>query len=163
MLTPVRVVCQNTLNLAISQASRMWSTKHVGNINYKMEEAQRTLLMAKEYMHGLSEEAEKMAQEKITNQQINDFIEMLFPLEQDASNRKIENVMSLRSGLLKATNVSDIQNFRNTKWGFINAVTDFVGHSEPQRQTQTFAEKRFAKIIDGHPIVDRAYDILIAA
>ena len=31
-MTPVRVVCNNTLNLALSTARRSWSVKHTGNI-----------------------------------------------------------------------------------------------------------------------------------
>ncbi len=30
-MTPIRVVCMNTLNLALSTAKRSWSTNHVGN------------------------------------------------------------------------------------------------------------------------------------
>ncbi len=44
-MTPIRVVCQNTLNLAIIQAKRCWTTNHVGDINGKMDDARRTLLM----------------------------------------------------------------------------------------------------------------------
>ena len=45
--TPVRVVCNNTLNLALSNAKRTWSTRHVGDIKGKLEEAKETLGLAK--------------------------------------------------------------------------------------------------------------------
>ena len=45
-MTPIRVVCQNTLNLALSTAKRMWGTIQTGDINSKLEEAKKTLLMA---------------------------------------------------------------------------------------------------------------------
>ena len=35
-LTPVRVVCNNTLNLALEKASRSWAMIHTGNINSKI-------------------------------------------------------------------------------------------------------------------------------
>lgn len=35
--TPIRVVCQNTLNLVLSTAKRTWTTNHVGDISGKME------------------------------------------------------------------------------------------------------------------------------
>lgn len=47
-------------------------------------------------------------------------------------------------------------------WGVINAVADMVDHSEPQRKTDTFAENRFASIIDGHKVLDTAQSILMA-
>ncbi|MDE7478662.1 MAG: DUF932 domain-containing protein, partial [Lachnospiraceae bacterium] len=49
-MTPVRVVCQNTLNMALSTAKRMWSTVHVGDLAAKMDEAHNTLLLAEKYM-----------------------------------------------------------------------------------------------------------------
>lgn len=45
-LTPIRVVCNNTLNLALSQATRSWSTKHLGNMENKLKFAHNTLLLA---------------------------------------------------------------------------------------------------------------------
>lgn len=45
-ITPVRVVCSNTLNLALSTAKRCWSCNHVGDINGKLEDARNTLLYA---------------------------------------------------------------------------------------------------------------------
>ena len=35
-MTPIRVVCQNTLNLAIKEAKRSWSTKHTGGVHNRM-------------------------------------------------------------------------------------------------------------------------------
>ena len=43
VMTPVRVVCQNTLSLALSSAKRQWSTKHIGNLDSKLAEARQTL------------------------------------------------------------------------------------------------------------------------
>ena len=38
-ITPIRVVCQNTLNLALSTAKRSWSAVHTQSVNDKMHEA----------------------------------------------------------------------------------------------------------------------------
>ena len=58
-MTPVRVVCNNTLNLALNNAKRQWSTKHVGNLDAKMEEAKMCLGLADMYMQNLGEYAEQ--------------------------------------------------------------------------------------------------------
>ena len=42
-ITPIRVICQNTLNLALSTAKRSWSMIHTGDIKGKMQEKQRRL------------------------------------------------------------------------------------------------------------------------
>lgn len=49
-MTSGRVVCQNTLNLALSTAKRSWSCNHTGDISGKLDEARDTLLYAGQYM-----------------------------------------------------------------------------------------------------------------
>ena len=49
-LTPIRVVCNNTLNLALASAARSWSMVHTGDIRGKVREAEDTLFRAEEYM-----------------------------------------------------------------------------------------------------------------
>ena len=53
-VTPVRVVCNNTLNLALNTAKRSWSCRHMGNMESKMHEATRTLELANKYMEELA-------------------------------------------------------------------------------------------------------------
>lgn len=67
-LTPIRVVCQNTLNLALSTAKRSWSMMHTGNIKGKIQEARETLLMADDYMDKLGQEFEALRKKKLTDE-----------------------------------------------------------------------------------------------
>lgn len=52
-MTPIRVVCQNTLNLALSTAKRTWSSNHTGQIEDRLAEARYDLLYAEKYMGGV--------------------------------------------------------------------------------------------------------------
>ena len=78
-VTPIRVVCSNTLNLALSSAERSWSMIHTGDIRHKLDEARNTLLHAEEYMDKLGEEIERLRDIKLTEQQVCDFIDVLIP------------------------------------------------------------------------------------
>ena len=49
-MTPIRVVCNNTLNIALSGARRAWSVRHTGDIQTKLHEARMCLDMANKYM-----------------------------------------------------------------------------------------------------------------
>ena len=60
-MTPVRVVCQNTLNLALHDAKRIWSTNHTGDMQTKLSEAKKTLLLAEHYMDKLNDEANELS------------------------------------------------------------------------------------------------------
>ena len=55
-ITPVRVVCNNTLNLALESASRSFSMIHTGDIKGKILEAKQTLFMADTYIENLGQE-----------------------------------------------------------------------------------------------------------
>ena len=63
-MTPVRVVCNNTLNFALQHATRSWSVRHIGDIQSKIHEAQITLKMADAYMNELDVFANKMTDVK---------------------------------------------------------------------------------------------------
>ena len=79
-MTPVRVVCQNTLNLALSTARRSWSTNHIGDIAGKLEDARYTLLYADQYMSELGKEIDRMNHIKLSERQVLEYIDALFPL-----------------------------------------------------------------------------------
>jgi len=51
----------------------------------------------------------------------------------------------------------DIQKFLGTAWGAINAMTDLVDHSAPKRNTESFQENNWGRIMNGHMLVDAMY------
>jgi len=46
------------------------------------------------------------------------------------------------------------------KWGFINAVSDYVGHATPARLTENYAENNWGRIMNGHAIFDKAVALM---
>ena len=54
-MTPIRVVCNNTLNVALGSAKRVWSMRHTENIRERLDEARDCLFRADEYMTDLAE------------------------------------------------------------------------------------------------------------
>lgn len=163
-ITPVRVVCQNTLNLALGGAQRMWTAHHTGNIENKLEEARRTLELATQYAANFGTEAGKLVNKVINDAMFEEIMNELLPIREDGGTVHENNIISLRTDLkMRYENAPDIQQFRGTAWGVINAVSDFATHADPNRATTTYKERLFAKTVDGHPIIDSAYKILKAA
>jgi len=160
--TPVRVVCNNTLNAALSGASRSWSMTHAGNIDYKLDEAHRTLELAGQYISRLAVEADKMATKKVSDEQFNTFVANLFPITNDMSDRQKSNAEANREGLIQCYGADDLANFVGTQWGIFNAVSDFATHATPARLTDTYWENNWGKVMEGHPTIDNAYDLLKA-
>lgn len=149
-VTPIRVVCQNTLTLALSSAKRTWSTKHCGDIQGKMDDAKKTLGFANAYIESLKEESDKLTQIVVLAPQFADFITKMFPLKEDASERQIANIERQRKALAEIYNhKDDIQRFHGTAYGVLNAVADWMPHFVPARQAKNYRENNFMNIVDG--------------
>lgn len=163
-LTPVRVVCNNTLNLALDTAKRSWSMVHTGNIRDKLQEAEQTLFMAEEYMIRLGREFENLQTQKITDKQVAEYIEKLLPLEEGATSIQDKNITKLREDMAhRYFDAPDLQGVGKNAYRFINAVSDFATHAKPLRRTANYNENLFARTVDGNPLIDKAYQLVRAA
>lgn len=163
-LTPIRVVCQNTLNLALSQASRSWSMIHTGNIQNKLQEAKDTLFMAEKYMDNLGKEFETLRMQSMTDKQVMEFIETLLPIEDNATFQQKRNMKRLQEDMkMRYFDAPDLQDVGRNAYRFINAVSDFATHAEPLRKTANYKENLFSRIVEGHPLIDKAYQMVKAA
>ena len=159
-MTPIRVVCNNTLNMALSSAKRSWSTKHMGNMEAKLSEARHTLELANDYLNNLAIEADKLANETMKEEDIVYTLNEMFPIDDDASDRQKQNIQNTKDGIMICMLRPDIAKFLNTKWGFINAVSDYVGHAVPARLTTNYQENNWGKIMNGHPLLDKAMSLV---
>lgn len=163
-LTPIRVVCNNTLNLALRTAKRSWSMIHTGDISGKIEEAKNTLLLADEYMTALGQEFEDLRKIKLSEKQVLDYIKILLPMEENYSLLQKRGVEKLRADMkMRYFDAPDLKGVGNNGYRFVNAVSDFATHSTPRRKTANYKENIFARTADGNPMIDRAYQLVKAA
>ncbi len=163
-VTPIRVVCNNTLNLALDKASRSFSMIHTGNIQDKIQEAKDTLFMAEEYMDCLGAEFEQLRRQKMTDVQVKEYINLLLPMEKESTQLQSKNIIRLRDDMMKRYyDAPDLQTVGNNAYRFINAVSDFATHANPLRRTVNYNENLFARTIDGNPLIDKAYQLIKAA
>lgn len=160
IMTPVRVVCNNTLNLALNTAKRSWAARHTGNIEAKLEEAKLCLELADKYMYELNKTADKLANTTVTDEQIQQILSELFPVKETASDREKENAKKIKDEYMVCWYMPDIAKFRNTAWGAVNAMSDMVCHTKPLRNTQNYAENNWGRIMDGHAMLDKMMSLL---
>lgn len=163
-MTPIRVVCQNTLNLALSTAKRSWSCNHTGDISGKMEEARDTLVYAGRYMSELGKTFGKLGQIKLSDGKVTEFISALVPDADGGSFQQRRNVQKMREDLrARYYDAPDLADVGRNGYRFINAVSDFATHSKPLRERSNYRESLFAKTVDGNPLIDKAYNMVMAA
>ena len=163
-VTPVRVVCNNTLNLALTTASRSFSMMHTGDIRGKIEEARDTLFLAEKYMDCLGVEFEQLRRQKVTDAQVREYVERLLPMEKEPTPIQSKNTLRLRQDMMRRYyDAPDLKKVGNNAYRFINAVSDFATHGKPLRRTANHGENLFGRTIDGNPLIDKAYQLVKAA
>jgi phage/plasmid-like protein (TIGR03299 family) len=161
-MTPVRVVCQNTLNMALTNAKRTWNVRHSGNIENKLAEAQHTLGLARDYMDSFTKEAESLYKIKLAPKDFVELSQTLFPVTAEMSARKEDAQLLLQYQLKEAWNMDDLGNIRGTGWGFMNAISDMATHRPPARKTENYQENMFMYTIDAPVLLDQALKLLKA-
>ena len=160
-MTPIRVVCNNTLNLALETASRVWTAKHTGDMSAKMEDAKMTLFMAEHYMEELMKESDRLSRKKVSDAEVREYIKMLLPIPADATEVTEQNIIRLRNDMEKRYFYApDLKDVGKNSYRFINAVSDFATHAQPTRRTKDYQENLFRKTVDGNPMIDRAYQMV---
>ena len=162
-MTPIRVVCMNTLNLALSTAKRSWSTNHVGDIRGKLEDARYTLLYADLYMQELGKAIDKLNRQKLSDRKVYEYIDALFPLVDNASEQQKKNLQRMKEEVkVRYFEAPDLAHVGKNAYRFVNAVSDFATHAKPLRERANYRENLFAKTIDGNAMIDKAFDLVKA-
>lgn len=159
-MTPIRVVCNNTLNLALDSAKRAWSVRHTGSLQSKMHEARACLRMANTYMGALAEKADRMANTTITRDQLNRILDELFPVDEHTTEREKQNIKKLRDEYMVCYFAPDLVKFRDTAWGAYNAMSDMITHNAPLRKTENYRENNWGRLMDGHVMMDKMAALL---
>ena len=133
-ITPVRVVCQNTLNMALSNTTQSFKVKHTQTIGGRMDEAQRVLGLTNTHMDEFQTLAQNLFQTEITNAQFDKLVATIYPANADAdkmSATKYTNQIDAIHNLYKVAHTQD--GIRNTKWGALNALTEYVDYNRTAR------------------------------
>lgn len=122
MFTPIRVVCQNTLTLALHSAQTSVNITHRGDIDKKKFEAQRVLGIAVTHFKEMEETYKNFASYQITNTDLKSYIEEVIPGDSKVTQNmrdKVEELYEVGAGA---------ELTRGTLWGAYNAVTEYVDH-----------------------------------
>lgn len=160
--TPVRVVCRNTLAIALKRAERVWSVKHTGAIGKRLDEAIETLQMKDKYIDAMRQEAEDLAKIKMSKDDFIKVVDEIYPVADDTlSKRAITTNEHYRENLISAYNQQDLGNIRDNAWGVVNAIADFETHAESARKTDN-QDANIQKVLMGYVVMNTAIQIIRA-
>lgn len=122
MKTPVRVVCKNTLNLALSGHQAQWKLKHEGaDLHGKIAIARETIGLTMAYADEFEAQMNKLIDQDYTKVQFEQLVRDVFPhkLDQPFSPEQYGMI-----GTFESSPTMD-DSFRYTAWGALNAVREY--------------------------------------
>jgi phage/plasmid-like protein (TIGR03299 family) len=163
MVTPVRIVCENTLNCAYSNHSNIFRIRHTSGLHHSLASRAREVLdMTFDYADAFQAEAEKLINTTMTFAQFEAIIEKEFGAPEDASlashtraNTKIEEIMELFA------EAQTQEGIRDTAWAGFNALTEWNDHFSPTRGDDR-DNARAAKAIFDPSFKNRSLELMLA-
>jgi len=134
-ITPVRVVCQNTLNLAMRQAKQSFKIRHTQTVDGKIAAAREALGLTLAYADEFEKEAKALFEISVTDKKFSEIINKIYAKpEKDAkgSLKKWENKVVLIDDLYH--NSPTNANIKGTAWGVVNALTERLDYFRTARK-----------------------------
>ena len=149
-VTPVRVVCTNTVRLALSQAQATIKLRNTSGATVKVQQARETLGLVWKYQEAFQQEVENLVSQSFSNSDFKQFVDKLVPQPKDDASQRVKNYAeSTRSALIGLWMAPTQQNVANTKWAAYNAVAEYEDWAKPVRGGDDKDVLRAERIVNG--------------
>ena len=123
-VTPVRVVCQNTLNMALGGVKQSYKIRHTQTVQGKVAAAREALGIAHKYLDEFDKQAQELITKEINDQKFFEIITNVYPKPEENVKgaltkweNKIDTLNSIYFG-------PTCDNIKGTAWGAYNALTE---------------------------------------
>ena len=143
----LRIVCKNQFVSSFRDSPATVTISHRGELESKLIQANNTLSSVYEYVKHYDAFANDQVTQHVDSAMFNRIVEKYFAIPEDASDRTITNIVDCRNMFTLAYDADDNQNFKGTKWGVINAFSDYLTHKDPLKKGKNWeANKLFNTI-----------------
>jgi phage/plasmid-like protein (TIGR03299 family) len=172
MFTPIRVVCQNTLNEAMQNSSLRYTMRHTSSIGGRVRDVQDALGIVNSRFEVFELAAQRLTSIKTSDQEFKTYLQGLGlapkpPTPQEAlisdrSTARLTAIEEVLNDLRQSGKGTDLPSVRGTAWGDYNAVVEYADYAAKTRGT---AENRAKSLLFG-PMADlkaRAWSALTPA
>ncbi len=135
-LTPIRVVCENTLSLALSGAEQEVHIRHTLNAKEKLKEAHEILGLTNKLYSQLDAIFNRMSETKVEQQSLTDYVKTIFPENPESKDQFwVKKVHDTIFELAESGEGAEMA--KGTLWGAYNAVTEYVDHYRNAKGDET--------------------------
>lgn len=133
-ITPVRVVCANTLNFALRTVKQSFKVRHTQTLEGKLATAREVLGMAEVYMDDFDKAAQALFQTSVTPQQVEDIFAKAYPKpDKDASKSAVTRWENKRVAVGEVLISDTTYAVKDSAWGVLNALTENLDWNRQER------------------------------
>jgi len=160
--TPIRVVCQNTLNWGLERARQKFSIRHTEQTSRRVHEARRVLELSIDYYEQFKHTGNLLASEPCSERQLQRVLDELYPsgVGDRMTDRTRRSREQTKQRIVELFLHGDTKgNAPGSKWAAVNAIVEYGDWHRPMRQ----GGERFARAIDDGPDKTRALELIKAA
>lgn len=170
LLTPVRVVCQNTLSLALHRAGSIPQIYHQTGMRRKLADAFVEIEKVVQAYDNLEATFNEMAKAQVSQDRLSEYLRAVFPdptpptknkKTQERYEREVAEVKRNRSGsadLFESGKGNKTPRVSGTLWAAYNGVVEHLDHRCPYSSRS----ERFAKLIFGEVARVKTSALLVA-
>ncbi|GAA3239595.1 DUF932 domain-containing protein [Streptomyces lavendulae] len=165
VVTPVRVVCANTLRAGLSAAKSKYTVRHTSGARARIAQARQALGLTFKYAEEFEKAAQRMIEAEMTTPMLRTVVEQLWPVSNADSDRKKNNQRSRWNTIRNLFEDADTQaGIRGTAWAGYNAITEYANHIAPARGTSPDLKNaaRAERVISGtaDDVMERAFSLM---
>lgn len=140
-ITPIRVVCANTLSMALSSnhLKRSFTLKHTRNIKGRVAEAREALGLTFAYVEQFEQEVQRLIDAEMNKTEFSKFIKTLYSVK-GTSQKQETRVEKVQEQLMSLWNAPTQKNIIGTRWAAYNSVVEYIDWQMGVRVTRKESE-----------------------
>lgn len=125
-ITPIRVVCMNTLNAAMQGLQSRVKVRHTKNASIQLSEAHRVMNIVNTNYEKIADIFGELSVTNINTANFKEYLDKVFPTDAEHTTR-MDKIKTTVTDLFEGKGRgSDLESARGTLWGAYNAVTEYV-------------------------------------
>lgn len=133
-LCNTRVVCQNTINIALNEkVANIFSVKHTVNAGERLDDAETALMSLTDNMQSVGDRLKFLASRKLTTAAITQVFDQLLPKtakkDEDGDSTRRSNILMDIMMLYADNDGNMFPEQRGTGYNLLNSITNYADHS----------------------------------
>ena len=158
--TPIRVVCQNTLTMALSQG-RTVRVAHTKSLPERLQAAEKLLGIVRTHFDIIEKTFSEMTKVNLNRERLGEYYQLVFPNSSDPDNeraiKRVQDNRLLAEHFFDQGKGNRAKGVEGTLWAAYNGITELIDH----RFTQSSDDQRLKSVWfgSGYFIKARAFRI----